>query len=166
MKISDHTISIKLESIHQFKIAGIDGKGINFADFKGKKVMIVNVASECGYTPQYEQMQELYERFQDKLVIVGFPANNFGGQEPGTHDQIQSFCTKNYGVTFPLTAKIDIQTEPIYQWLAQKSQNGVLSSEVKWNFSKYLLNENGELVSFFPSGVSPIDDVIVKYISK
>lgn len=156
----------KLESIHQFKIAGIDGKEIDFADFKGKKVMIVNVASECGYTPQYAQMQELYERFQDKLVVVGFPANNFGGQEPGTHDQIQAFCTKNYGVTFPLTAKIDIQTEPIYQWLAQKSQNKVLNSEVKWNFSKYLLNENGQLVSFFPSGVSPLDDVIVNYITK
>lgn len=155
-----------MESIHQFKIAGIDGKEIDFADFKGKKVMIINVASECGYTPQYQQMQELYERFQDKLVIVGFPANNFGGQEPGSNDEIQSFCQKNYGVTFPLTTKIDISTHPIYQWLAQKSQNKVLNSEVKWNFSKYLLNENGQLVSFFPSGVSPIDDVIVKYISK
>lgn len=156
----------KLESIHQFKIAGIDGKEINFADFKGKKVMIVNVASECGYTPQYAQMQELYERFQDKLVIVGFPANNFGGQEPGTHDQIQSFCTKNYGVTFPLTAKIDIKTDPIYQWLTQESKNGVMNSQVQWNFSKYLLDENGQLVSCYPSAVSPVDDVIVDFFSK
>jgi glutathione peroxidase len=156
----------KLESIHQFKITGIDGKEIDFADFNGKKVMIVNVASECGYTPQYAQMQELYERFQDKLVVVGFPANNFGGQEPGTHDQIQAFCTKNYGVTFPLTAKIDIQTEPIYQWLAQESKNGVMDSQVQWNFSKYLLDENGQLVSCYPSSVSPIDEVIIDFISK
>lgn len=155
-----------MESIHQFKITGIDGKEIDFADFKGKKVMIVNVASECGYTPQYAQMQELYERFQDKLVIVGFPANNFGGQEPGTHDQIQSFCQKNYGVTFPLTTKIDISNNPIYDWLSKKSRNGVLNSKVEWNFSKYLLDENGKLVSFFPSAVSPMDDYIVEYIDK
>ena len=155
-----------MESIHQFKVKGIDGEEINFADFAGKKVMVVNVASECGYTPQYQQLQELYEHFQDKIVIVGFPANNFGQQEPGTNEAIQSFCTKNFGVTFPLAAKIDIDTHPVYQWLTQASQNEVMDSQVKWNFFKYLLDENGHLVSCFPSAVSPLDEVITEFINR
>jgi len=150
----------KLKTIHQFTVQGIDGKDINFADFAGKKILIVNVASECGYTPQYQQMQELYEQYQDKLVVIGFPANNFGGQEPGTETQIHTFCTKNYGVTFPMTAKIDINTHPMYKWLTQKSQNGVMESQVQWNFHKYLLDEAGVLVSVFPSSVAPAECVV------
>ena len=104
-------------------------------------------------------MQELYEQFQDKLVVVGFPANNFGGQEPGTNDQIQTFCTKNFGVTFPMTAKIDITTDPIYQWLTEQAKQSGVPGQVQWNFHKFLLNEAGELVSSFPSSVSPAEAV-------
>ena len=153
-----------MESIHQFKVKGIDGSEINFADFKGKKLLVVNVASECGYTPQYQQMQELYEHFQDKLVVVGFPANNFGAQEPGTDEQIQQFCSTTFGVTFPMAAKIDIKTHPIYQWLTQKTANGVVDSQVAWNFFKYLLDENGQLIQYFPSAVDPFDPTILELI--
>ena len=130
--------------------------------------MVVNTASECGYTSQYEQLQELYETFQDQLVIVAFPTNDFGGQEPGDHTQIRQFCTRNYGVTFPLAAKISVLPDsmtPVYQWLTQKQKNGVSDSKVKWNFQKYLLNEFGELVRIVPSGVSPIDESILDWLN-
>ena len=150
-----------MQTIHQFSVEGIDGETINFADFKGKKILIVNVASECGYTPQYQQLQELFAEFGDRLIIIGFPANNFGGQEPGSNEDIRSFCTKRYGVTFPLSAKIDIHTHPIYQWLTRQELNGVADSEVRWNFFKYLLDENGQLIQCFPSAVSPLDEEIL-----
>ncbi len=154
-----------MNTIHQFKVEGIAGSEINFEDFRGKKVMVVNVASACGYTPQYQQLQELYESFHNKLVIVGFPTNNFGLQEPGSDSEIQAFCTKNYGVTFPLASKIDIETHPVYRWLTQKKLNGVMDSKVEWNFQKYLLNENGQLVKNLPSSVIPIDESILDWVS-
>lgn len=152
-----------MSTLHDFMIKSLEGKTINFADYKGKKILIVNVASECGYTPQYAQLQELYEAMGDKLVVVGFPCNDFGGQEPGSEQEIQNFCQVRYGVTFPLTEKIGIKknTHPIYQWLTQKSQNNVLDSEVKWNFSKFLIDENGQLLEAFSSGVSPFDERII-----
>lgn len=157
-----------MSSIHQFKVASIEGGEINFADFAGKKIMVVNVASECGFTSQYQQLQELYEQFSEQLVIIGFPANNFGNQEPGTNEQIKSFCTVRYGVTFPLTAKVSAKgadMHPVYQWLTQKSANGLIDSTVKWNFQKYLLDQQGRLITTHPSSVSPLDDVILDWIS-
>jgi glutathione peroxidase len=155
-----------VNTIHTFKVAGLAGGTIDFSALAGKKILIVNVASECGLTPQYQQLQELYEEFEDKLTIVGFPANNFGGQEPGTNDEIQAFCTRNYGVTFPLTTKVDVTTHPIYRWLTQKSQNGVLDSEVTWNFQKYALDEEGRLVHCFPPATSPLDDEILEWLNQ
>lgn len=154
-----------MDSIHQFKIEAIEGGEVDLATFKGKKMMVVNVASECGYTPQYQQLQELHEEFGDKLVIIGFPANNFGGQEPGNNNEIREFCSRRYGVTFPLSAKIDVQTHPVYQWLTQKAQNGVLDSPVSWNFQKYLLDENGRLLRSLPSSTSPLDESILDWLA-
>jgi glutathione peroxidase len=147
------------KSIHQFKVIGLDGGEIDFSTFKGKKILIVNTASECGYTPQYKDLEALYNQFKDKLVIVGFPSNDFGGQEPGSNDEIKTFCTKNYGVSFPMAAKVSVKgdnTAPIYQWLTQKEKNGVLDAEIKWNFNKFLLNENGEIIAKFESSTNPL----------
>lgn len=130
--------------------------------------MIVNVASECGYTPQYQQLQELYEEFIDKLVIVGFPSNDFGGQEPGSNEEIRAFCTQRYGVTFPLSTKVSVKgsgAHPLYRWLTRKAENSVADSEVQWNFQKYLLDENGHLVKHLPSSVSPLDEVVLDWLS-
>src|SRR5215475_10835292 len=124
-------------SIYDFKAPGLTGGTINFADFKGKKIMIVNTASMCGNTPQYADLEKLYEKYKDKLVIVGFPANNFGQQEPGSNSEIKEFCTKNYGVTFPMAAKVSVKGDDmadIYKWLTSKAENGVLDAEIKWNF--------------------------------
>ena len=154
-------------SVHQFKVKSISGTEIDFASFKGKKVLIVNTASECGYTPQYEGLQKLYEQHKDKLVIVGFPCNQFGGQEPGTETTIKEFCKSRYGVTFPLAAKIDVKGEniaPIYKWLCSKAANGVLDAEIKWNFNKFLLDENGKMLAYFPSKVTPDSEEILKYL--
>ena len=151
------------KSIYDFKVEALDGGSIDFATFKGKKLLIVNTASECGYTPQYEGLEKLYKTYKDKLVIVGFPANNFGGQEPGTNTEIKEFCKKNYGVTFPMAAKISVKGDdiaPIYQWLCHKFENGVLDAEIKWNFGKFLLDENGKLVAYFPSKVTPMSEEI------
>jgi glutathione peroxidase len=150
-------------SIHTFKVTALDGGTIDFASFKGKKILVVNTASECGYTPQYEELEALYKKYNDKLVVVGFPANNFGGQEPGSNEQIQQFCKKNYGVTFPMAAKISVKGDdaaPLYQWLCSKTKNGVLDAEVKWNFNKFLLDENGVLLTKFDSGVKPMSSDI------
>lgn len=156
----------KVNTIHTFKVEGIEGKEIDFAAFSGKKIIVVNVASECGYTPQYQQLQELYEGSGDRLVIVGFPANNFGGQEPGSNSDIQAFCNRRYGVTFPLAAKVDVATHPVYQWLTRKSENGVLDSEVTWNFQKYLLDGQGCLVKCLPPSTSPLDDEILDWANQ
>ena len=157
-----------MSSIHQFKVEGIDGEEIDFASFKGKKIIVVNVASQCGYTSQYQQLQELYEEFKRKLVIVGFPANDFGNQEPGSNKEILDFCTTKYGVGFPMASKVSTKgpaQHPLYHWLTRKELNGVLNSEVQWNFNKYLLDESGQLVSYLPSAVSPFDEQILTWIS-
>lgn len=154
----------EMASIYKFKVERIDGSEINFEDLKGKKIIIVNVASECGYTPQYQQLQELYEEFSEKVEIIGFPSNDFGKQEPGTNAEIDTFCKVNYGLSFPMAAKVKINEEPIYQWLTKKSLNGKLNSEVAWNFQKYLIDENGHLVTFYPSSVNPIDEKIIDWI--
>ncbi len=150
-------------NIHQFKVSGLEGNQIDFSSFKGKKILIVNTASECGYTPQYKELEELSTKYKDKLVVVGFPANNFGGQEPGSNEDIKAFCQKNYGVTFPMAAKTSVKgtdIAPIFRWLTTKDQNGVLDAEVKWNFNKFLVDENGKLVAYFPSKVAPMSEEI------
>ena len=157
-----------MTSIHKFSVEGISGEDIDFANFKGKKILVVNVASECGYTPQYQQLQELYEAFSDKLVIVGFPSNDFGAQEPGTNAEIKAFCSLKYGVKFPMAAKISTlkpNSHPIYEWLCKKVENGKLDSLVEWNFNKYLLDEDGHLVAFYPSAVDPFDEKILNWIT-
>jgi glutathione peroxidase len=156
-----------MKSIHAFKVRSIEGGVLDFADFKGKKIMIVNTASECGYTPQYQQLQELHENFSDTLAIVGMPCNDFGGQEPEGETTIEQFCSMRYGVTFPLSAKVNILNEPhpVYQFLTQKKENGVADSTVQWNFQKYLLNESGELVKVVPASTSPLDDEILAFIN-
>lgn len=162
-EVSATTEAVANKSIYDFKVTALDGGTIDFASFKGKKILIVNTASECGYTPQYEGLEKLYEKYKDKLVIVGFPANNFGSQEPGTNDEIGAFCKKNYGVTFPMAAKISVKgddTAPIYKWLCHKSENGVLDAEVGWNFNKFLLDENGKLLAHFESKVEPMSEEI------
>jgi len=157
--------TIIMQSIHQFKVEALEGGEIDLADYVGKKILIVNVASECGLTPQYQQLQELYEQYHNTLVILGCPANNFGGQEPGTNQEIRQFCTKRYGVTFPLTSKLDVTQHPLYLWLTQKSQNGHSDSTVDWNFQKYLLNEDGQLLHVLPPTASPLDDVILNVLA-
>ncbi len=150
-------------SVYDFKVAALDGTTIDFSSFKGKKILIVNTASQCGYTKQYEGLQKLYEAKKDKLVIVGFPANNFGQQEPGSNAEIGEFCKKNYGVTFPMAAKVSVKGDDqaaIFKWLCNKTQNGVLDAEIKWNFGKFLLDENGALISYFPSKVEPMSEEI------
>ncbi len=152
------------KNIYQFKVDGLAGKPIAFEDYKGKYILIVNTASQCGYTPQYEGLEALYKAHSDKLVIVGFPANNFGGQEPGSNEEIQTFCKKNYGVTFPMANKVSVKgndQHPIYKWLCNKSENGVSDNEVKWNFSKFLIDKEGNLVKMFPSSVKPNDEAII-----
>jgi glutathione peroxidase len=154
-------------SIYDFKVASLDGKTIDFSKFKGKKILIVNTASNCGYTPQYEGLESLYEKHKDKLVIVGFPANNFGEQEPGSNSEIQEFCKKNYGVTFPMAEKVSVtgaDTHPLFNWLTHKSENGVMDAEIKWNFTKFLVDENGKLLEVFPSKVKPDSEEILKYL--
>jgi len=154
-------------SIHSFKVKSIDGGMIDFAKYKGKKILVVNVASQCGYTRQYEGLQKLYDAHKDKLVIVGFPANNFGSQEPGSDGEIAQFCKARFGVTFPMASKISVKgddTAPIYKWLTSKSENGVLDATIGWNFNKFLLDENGKMIAYFPSKVEPDSEEITKWL--
>jgi glutathione peroxidase len=155
-----------MPSIFDIKINTIDNNPIDWNDFKGKKIIIVNVASECGYTSQYTQLQELYEQYEDKLVVIGVPCNDFGGQEPGTLDEIKTFCSTKYRVTFPMTEKVGIKkdTHPLYQWLTSKSLNGVSDHQVQWNFHKFLINEDGSIYAALKSGVSPLDDQIISWV--
>lgn len=153
------------ESIYDFTLMSIDGKSIALSQFKGKKMLLVNTASECGNTPQYAELEKLHKTYGDKVEVLGFPANNFGGQEPGSNTEIQSFCTKNYGVTFPLFEKISVKgndIHPLYKWLSSKELNGWNDAQPDWNFAKYLINEKGELIKFFPASLSPLSDEIVK----
>ncbi|HNK28622.1 MAG TPA: glutathione peroxidase [Ferruginibacter sp.] len=152
------------KSVYDFKVAGLNGDTIDFAQFKGKKILIVNTASKCGFTPQYEDLEKLYETYKDKLVIVGFPANNFFSQEPGSNETISEFCKKNYGVSFPMAAKISVKGKniaPIYKWLCDKEENGVMDAKISWNFNKFLLDENGKIIAHFKSAVKPMSEEIV-----
>jgi len=160
-------LTTNAQSIHSFTVKSIDGKNLNLASFKGKKILIVNTASKCGYTPQYEGLEKVYEQYKDKLVIIGFPCNQFGGQEAGTNEEISAFCKKNYGVSFPLADKIDVKGDnaaPIYQWLTQKSKNGILDASISWNFNKFLIDENGKMIAYFPSNVKPDSESILSYL--
>ncbi|MDP1621928.1 MAG: glutathione peroxidase [Bacteroidales bacterium] len=158
------------KSFYDFKVQTIDGQLFDLATLKGKKVLVVNVASKCGYTPQYAQLEELYNKYHDNnLVILGFPANNFGSQEPGTNEEIKEFCTSRYHVTFPMMAKISVKgndIDPLYNWLTSKDQNGVLDAPVKWNFQKFMINEQGQVAGFATSGDKPFDDKIISWIEK
>ena len=156
-------------SIYEFKVPAIDSSIIDFSAYRGKKILIVNTASYCGNTPQYAGLQNLYEKYKDRLVIVGFPANNFMFQEPGSNKTIGDFCKLNYGVTFPMAAKISVKGRnmaPIYQWLTQKKFNGYTDSKVKWNFQKYLLNEEGKLIAVFDPSTLPDSPEIIAAIEK
>lgn len=163
-KTQETTGKMKLSDI---KINSLQGTPLNFSDFKGKKILFVNVASKCGFTPQYKDLQELYDNNKDKLVIIGVPCNQFGKQESGTSEEIQEFCQINYGVTFPITEKIEVKGEnqhPLYQFLTKKENNGVKSSSVKWNFQKYLVDENGQLIDYWFSMTKPQSKKITKHI--
>lgn len=161
-------MSTKKESIHQFKVKDIDGKDFDLAQLKGKKVMIVNTASKCGLTPQYKELQTLYETYKDQnFVIIGFPANDFMSQEPGTNDEIATFCATNYGVSFPMMSKISVKGKdmhPLYKMLTQKAKNGLEDNEVQWNFQKYLINAQGELEQVISPRTSPSDAAVVRWI--
>lgn len=156
-------------SFYDFTVKSIDGKDFPLSQLKGKKVLVVNTASKCGYTPQYAQLEELYKQYGgDNFVIIGFPANNFLSQEPGTNEEIIEFCQVNYGVTFPMMEKISVKGSdmaPLYRWLTEKDQNGVLDSKVKWNFQKYMINEDGSLAAMAPPGESPTGEMITSWIT-
>lgn len=156
------------ENIYQFKVTDLYGSEFDFSSLQGKKIMVVNTASECGLTPQYADLQKLYDQYKDQdFVIIGFPANNFGGQEPGSDQQIASFCKENYGVTFPMMSKISVKGDDkhqVYQFLTEKSKNGLQDSEVAWNFQKYLIDEKGELAMVIEPRTLPTDPSVVKWI--
>jgi glutathione peroxidase len=155
-------------SIYSFKVTSLDGGSIDFSAYKGKKILIVNTASKCGFTPQYAELQELYKKYEGKLVIVGFPANNFGQQEPGTNSDIKEFCQKNYGVTFPMAEKVSVKGKdihPLFKYLTEESDKLGVKDPIKWNFTKFLIDENGKLVAVFDSKVKPMSDDITKYLN-
>lgn len=176
--------ALSASSIYDFKVEGLEGGTIDFSRFKGKKIMIVNTASKCGNTPQYKELETLYEKYQDKLVIVGFPANNFGQQEPGSNQDIKEFCTKNYGVTFPMAAKVSVRgddIDPLFKWLVEQSNEMAkkisgdntrdllykrfLQDPVSWNFTKFLVDENGKLQAVFHNKVSPTSAEILQHLN-
>lgn len=164
----DFAVTMNSETIYQFKVNDLYGNEFDFSTLKGKKIMIVNTASKCGLTPQYKQLQSLYETYKnDGFVIVGFPANNFLRQEPGTNEDIAIFCQENYGVTFPMMNKISVKGKDmheVYQFLTQKSRNGLKDSKVKWNFQKYLIDKNGKLVMVISPKTLPNDTTIIEWI--
>jgi glutathione peroxidase len=157
------------KSIYDFKIKALDGGTIDFSKFKGKKILVVNTASKCGFTPQYDGLEKLYEQHKDKLVIIGFPSDNFGGQEYHDNDSISAFCKKNFGVTFPLTTRVDVKgpnTTPVFKYLCDKNENGVLDAQISWNFNKFIIDENGKLLQHFDSKVTPDSPELLKYIDQ
>jgi glutathione peroxidase len=156
------------KNFHSFKMKGIDGKEIDFSQFKGKKIIILNTASKCGYTPQYADWEKFHKANKD-VVILGFPANEFGGQEPGSNSEIASFCQVNYGVSFQMMEKVVVKGAgkcDLYQWLSDKSQNGWNEKEPSWNFCKYIINEKGELANFFASGIKPTSPEFIEALKK
>ena len=161
-------IALAVTGIYDFKVKSLDGKPMDLAQFKGKKLLIVNTASKCGYTKQYADLQELYEKFGSKITVVGFPANNFGGQEPGSNEEIASFCKKNYGVSFPMAEKVSVKGEdihPLFKYLTEEAAKLGEKEPIKWNFTKFLIDENGKLLAVFPSKVKPTDEAITKYLN-
>jgi len=153
-------------SVYDFKVPDINGKEFPLSQFKGKKILIVNTASECGYTYQYEGLEKLYEKYKDKVVLIGFPANNFGHQEPGTNGEIKEFCKKNYGITFPMMGKVSVKGDdihPLFKWLTEQP-NPDFTGEIQWNFEKFLLDENGKLIHRFRKKVEPLSDEITRAI--
>ena len=159
---------ISATSIYDFKAPGLTGGTIDFSSYKGKKIMIVNTASKCGNTPQYADLEKLYEKYKDKLVIVGFPANNFGQQEPGTNGEIQEFCKKNYGVTFPMAEKVSVKGDdiaPLFKWLTDEAAKKGFNDPIKWNFTKFLIDEKGQLITVINNKVSVLSDEVLKYLN-
>jgi len=155
------------DSLYQYSFNDIDGNEISLKSFEGKKILFVNVASECGFTKQYKELQELHTLFGDQVVLIGFPCDQFGGQEPGSESEIKSFCEKNYGVTFLMASKIDVKGDGqhnIYSWLTSKNKNGIENSSVSWNFEKYLVDEKGVLIGHFKSQVKPLSEKITSLI--
>ncbi|WP_430468537.1 glutathione peroxidase [Winogradskyella ouciana] len=165
---SDNTVTRKASKpIYDIKIDSLQGQPIDLADFKGKKILFVNVASKCGFTPQYKELQQLHDTYREQLVVIGIPCNQFGKQEPGDSNDIQQFCEVNYGVSFLVTQKINVKghnQHPLYKWLTKKAINGKKSSVVKWNFQKYLVDEEGELTDYFYSITKPTNSRITKYL--
>lgn len=162
-------VPVKDKSIYDFKIKAIDGETINLSKFKGKKILIVNTASKCGYTPQYKGLEALQQKYKNELVVIGFPSDNFGGQEFQQNSEIKEFCQKNYGVTFPLTTRVDVKGEnadPIFKYLCNKSENGVLDAKIGWNFNKFLIDENGKLLAHFDSKILPDSPEVLKLLGK
>lgn len=155
-------------SIYDFKVEGLEGGSIDLSQYKGKKIMIVNTASKCGNTPQYAELEQLYEKYKDKLVIIGFPANNFGQQEPGSNAEIKEFCTKNYGVTFPMAAKVSVKGDdiaPIFKYLTDEAKKLGFDDPIKWNFTKFLLDENGKLITVIHNKTKPMSEDVLKYLN-
>jgi glutathione peroxidase len=164
----ENTVAVVGKNFHSFKMKGIDGKEIDFSQFKGKKIIVLNTASKCGYTPQYADWEKFHKANKD-VVILGFPANEFGGQEPGSNSEIASFCQLNYGVSFQMMEKVVVKGSAkceLYQWLTDKSQNGWNEKEPSWNFCKYIINEKGELANFFASGVKPTSPEFIEALKK
>jgi glutathione peroxidase len=162
------SVTVGGPAIYDFKVPGLDGSEIDFSAYKGKKIMIVNTASKCGNTPQYSDLEKLYEKYKDKLVIVGFPANNFGQQEPGSNEEIKEFCTKNYGVTFPMASKVSVKGDdiaPIYKYLTDEAKKLGVEDPVKWNFTKFLLDENGKLLAVIHNKTKPMSEEVLKYLN-
>lgn len=157
-------------SIYEYEVQSIEGETLKLSDFKGKKVMIVNTASKCGFTPQYEELQELYERYKDdNFVILGFPSNDFMKQEPGSNEEIANFCQKNYGVSFPMMSKVKVKGDDkisLYEYLTEKKLNGYQDTEVRWNFQKYLIGKNGKLEKVYYSKTKPLDEAIINWIEQ
>jgi len=162
------TFTLSSPSIYDYKIKALDSdQEIDLSSFKGKKILIVNVASKCGFTPQYEDLQNLAMQYDDKLVVIGFPCDQFAGQELNSESEIRQFCTDKFSVSFPMTTMIDVKGKnqhPIYKWLTEKSMNGVGDYSISWNFNKFLIDENGHLLEYFPSKVKPMDEAILKYL--
>jgi glutathione peroxidase len=154
--------------LYDFKVQGLDGNKIDFSKFEGKKIMIVNTASYCGNTKQYADLETLYEKYKDKLVIVGFPANNFGAQEPGSNTEIATFCKKNYGVTFPMAEKVSVKGDdiaPIFKYLVDEAEKKGFSDPIKWNFTKFLLDEKGQLITVIHNKTNPMSEDVLKYLN-
>jgi len=156
-----------MENLYDIQINSLQGKPINFGDFKGKYILFVNVASKCGFTPQYKDLEKLYQEYKDHLIVIGVPCNQFGHQEPGSSDEIQEFCQVNYGVSFLITEKVNVKGSnhhPLYAWLTKKENNGKKSSTVRWNFQKYLVDSEGKLIDFYYSITKPTSSKITKHI--